>query len=189
MALRALPEALHRLVTKARASRRGIGLCPHCHRFQRFMVANSRGRRGIWGLVPGAVAGIIVGGTVSSRLAIAQASEIGLGAGLATIVAVVMGIALTGLRRGPHPYRLAPESLTDGEIDERLAAPRVAEGADPVLLWAQAAWPKWMKAEHLVGLGFSDFTGEEGRFGRFDTEEILRPIEEEGLGYRQREEE
>jgi len=180
MAMRALPEALDRLVTVARAEKRGVGLCPHCRRYQQFMVANSRGRRGLIGLPVGLVLAMVLFAVLDANLEAELPGEIHLAIGIAVTVAVSLVAAATGLRRGPHDDSLAPESLTDGELDRLLEDPRIREGADPVLLWADRVWPGASREGFPVGLGFTDRTGERDRFGRFDTERALTRIEEDG---------
>jgi len=148
------------------------------------MVPDARGRRVLWGMGAGCVPAVVGALTLGSIERPLLPDGLGVWAGFALIVAVSLLFAFAGLRRGPRADAPAPESRTDGKLDALLGDPRVEQGADPVLLRAGEAWPGALDAGSPLGLGFLDLTEEEDRFGRFATEAVLRPIEEDELGGR-----
>lgn len=153
-------RARKHLLEQDRRPRWGEGLCPHCRRYQRWMVRSSRvGPSLRWGI------GLFLASWCFSPVA---AGSIGGPAGTAVLLLVpaaagALGVWI-GFRRalpaGVARGREDPFSITDDDARGLLRHCRAIDG-DPLLEWYLHVHEGFPGDELVLPIGFRDLTGEE----------------------------
>jgi hypothetical protein len=172
----AMKKAADSLAKISRARNQGEALCPHCKRYQGWMVSRSTRT----GLGCGFLGGIALGGMVAIGAGIwfAWSSEVIFGV---TAAAAVLGLALGkmwSLTVGPHREKEDQRSLADADVPgfvERCQS----EGYEPFLFWYLALGNKANEKEALVSLGIADSSGRPPVFPReMSSDLVVRQLQQ-----------
>ena len=153
-------KARKRLTRLAASPRLGAAVCPHCGRYQKWMILWSRVHSlTVWGGAAFAFAaffGLVAAikhqpgdGILGPVLTFLAIMGVGIGIGWARSLA-------PGVRRD----RKDPHSIRDEEFHELLVHCRRIDG-DPVTEWFLSMYESAPKGSFLVSVGCEDFTGEE----------------------------
>lgn len=127
-----LKESLAQLAFRPR---QGQALCPHCSRYQVWMVDRSRRERAKAGLVVGVGIGVLaaLGWTASSARWTTDPTHYLVLMSLGALLGSGAG-AMLAISRGPHPRRVDVRSTKDETLQGHLT--RCQEvGKDPALVW------------------------------------------------------
>lgn len=171
----AMKKASAGLAKVARSKNSGQALCPHCKRYQKWMVFQSR----MTGLGCGFLGGIALGGLVAilSGIWFQWSSEVLLGV---TAAGAVAGLAIGKLRSieiGPH-HKEDQRSLRDDEVPGFLDR-CLKGGYEPFLYWYLALGNKAKEKEALISLGVADVSGWPPVFPReLSSEVVVRQLQQ-----------
>ncbi len=160
MRQKAIGQALRALERVARKKNIGTALCPHCKKYQNWMVRKSRLNRMGCGAILGPLvfAGIpLVIGLVNDRLEKYMLLVVA-GLILGVVVGAVTG-GFTGLKTGPHPDKEDPRAMTDEDLLAFLADCE-ARDHEPTLRWLFETGYQHNEQNLLVPLGFRDLAAE-----------------------------
>lgn len=159
----ATKKAASSLAKIAREKNKGVALCPHCKRYQGFMVTHSQ----MVGLGCGLLGGLGLVGLAAMLASIwfMWGSEVILGL---TFGGAVLGLALGkmwALDRGPHQQLEDQRALRDDEVPDLLARCQ-QEGYEPFLYWYLAVGEEPKENEAFLSLGVRDSSGRPPIFPR-----------------------
>jgi hypothetical protein len=159
----AMKKAASGLAKIARSKNQGQALCPHCKRYQGWMVRQSK----TVGLGCGFLGGLAVAGLVAILAGIWLEWGEGLifgitGAG--SLLGVVSG-HFWSLDSGPHREKEDQRAIKDDEVPGLLDR-CLKDGYEPFLFWYLTLGNKTNEKEALVSLGISDSSGRPPVFPR-----------------------
>jgi hypothetical protein len=159
----AMKKAASGLARVARSKNQGQALCPHCKRYQGWMVRQSK----MAGLGCGFLGGIAAAGLLAILAGIwfEWGSEVIFGV---TIGGSLLGVGLGqvwSLDGGPHRDKEDQRAIRDDEVPRLLDRCR-KEGYEPFLFWYLTLGNKTNEQEALVSLGISDSSGRPPIFPR-----------------------
>ncbi len=163
MRKRAMTQAVKALTAVAKQPRKGMSMCPHCLRYQPWMVRKSRF----------ATLGCGFGAGLALAVIISVVAGIWFDWGtrpIAAVVAagVVLGLvfgAMNAVRTGPHTGKTDESAMRDSEVPPFLEKAK-AQGVDPILFWYLALGNKVAEKQGLVSLGAYDMTNQRPIFPR-----------------------
>jgi hypothetical protein len=173
----ALKKATAALAEVARRPNQGTGLCPHCKRYQVFMVKAGR----LTGMGCGLLAGLALGAIVAFGLGYWLSWSIPVSLGLTAAVAVG-GIAVGRSMVqtvGPHTSQAATGSLRDDEVPA-LIAQCAEKQHDPILYWYVSSGNEPRQDELVVSLGAVDLSRRPRLFPReLESDAVMRRLRAE----------
>ncbi len=115
--------------------RQGEALCPHCKRYQSWMVSANRQSRGGWGFGCGGALGAVAGGALYFYIGERTAPWWLWIAGAVLFAAAGVAYGLkTALAEGPHPQLSDARGMKEPEFDEFVIAAQEKE-LEPTLAW------------------------------------------------------
>lgn len=171
----AMKKASAGLAKVARAKNTGQALCPHCKRYQKWMVSQSR----MTAMGCGFLGGIALAGIVALLAGIwfQWSSEVILGVTVAGAIAGLVVGKLSSLDASPQ-QKEDGRSLRDDEVPGFLKR-SVQEGYEPFLFWYLTLGNKAKEKEALVSLGVSDLSGWPPIFPReLSSEVVVRALQQ-----------
>jgi hypothetical protein len=151
----AMKKAAAGLTKVARSKNAGQALCPHCKRYQTWMVSQSR----MTAMGCGFLGGIVLAGLLAIFAGIwfQWSSEVML---VVTVAGAAAGLGIgkvQSLDTGPH-LEEDQRSLRDQDVPGLLA--RCLQGGyEPLLFWYLALGNKAKEKEALISLGVADVSG------------------------------
>lgn len=172
----AMKMAANALANVAKTPNKGESMCPHCKRYQSWMVRKS------WmnSLGCGFLAGAVLAGIVAIGAGIWLAWGNGvLGAIVVTgtIAGLVLG-SMVAKRTGPHPDKTDDSALKDADVPPLLQKCQ-EKSVDPILLWYVALGNKPAEKEAFLSLGVFDTTGQRPIFPReLGTTHVIQQLKE-----------
>ena len=142
---------------------KGVSLCPHCKRYQGFMVTHSQ----MMGLGCGFLGGLGIVGFAAMMASIwfMWSSTVVMGL---TLGGSALGLAIGkkwALDRGPHRDLEDQRALKDDEVPDLLARCQ-QEGDEPFLHWHLAVGEEPAEDEAFLSLGIRDTSGRPPIFPR-----------------------
>jgi hypothetical protein len=170
----AMKKAASGLARIARSKNAGQALCPHCKRYQKWMVSKSR----MTAMGCGFLGGIALAGLVALLAGIwfEMSSEVMLGV---TAAGAAAGLALgkiKSLDAGPH-QKEDGRSIRDDDVPGFLKR-SLQGGYEPILFWYLALGNKAREKEAFVSLGVADVSGWPPVFPReLSSDEVVRHLQ------------
>lgn len=176
MRQQAMKKAADSLAKLSRVKNQGEALCPHCKRYQGWMVSRSMKT----GLGCGFLGGIVVAGLIAILAGIwfAWSTEVIFGV---TAVGAVAGVALGktwSLTSGPHRDQEDQRSLKDSDVPGFLERCQ-QDGYEPFLFWYLALGNKANEKEALISVGVADSSGRPPLFPReLSSDLVVRQLQQ-----------
>jgi hypothetical protein len=163
------------LARVAREKNAGQALCPHCKRYQRWMVSHSR----MTGMGCGFLGGIAIAGLLAIFAGswFGWGSEVMLGLTVAGAVAGIVIGKLASLDVGPH-QKEDQRALRDEDVPGFLQ--HCSQGGyEPFLFWYLAMGNKAREKEALISLGIADVSGRPPVFPReLSSDMVVRQLQQ-----------
>jgi hypothetical protein len=162
--------------------RYGHGLCPHCRRYQMWMVRDSIRRQlgmcVVLGLVAGGAAMVMSAGIVGEITATMAVLCFTIGALSGALAGRLRAISV-----GPHDELLDRLSVPDDEVTERLGMDRRDPQAigDRMLAWYLGVHPEARDQGEPMFLGWVDSADTPADFALPTTEQVLAELERTGI--------